>query len=146
MIKRAMRAVARAARGWLAEEGSAPVNYVPLEPPLSYEDANLLFVELVQKCGHDRPNYLWGALHGANLAKRLEFSRISFLEFGVAGGNGLIVLENIAETLERYFGLRIDVHGFDVGEGLPKASDYRDLPISGVKVSTAWTVRNSNSV
>jgi hypothetical protein len=62
------------------------------------------------------------------LAKMLGFARISFVEFGVAGGNGLVVLERIAETVERFFGLKIDVHGFDVGEGLPRAMDYRDLP------------------
>jgi hypothetical protein len=128
MVKRAVRAVVRKARGWLSEDPPAPANHVPVKPPLSYEDANLLFMELDRQSGHNRPHYLWGAIQSANLAKMLGFARISFVEFGVAGGNGLVVLERIAETVERFFGLKIDVHGFDVGEGLPRARDHRDLP------------------
>jgi hypothetical protein len=46
----------------------------------------------------------------------------------VAGGNGLISLEKIAESVEERFELHIDVYGFDTGAGLPKPVDYRDLP------------------
>jgi hypothetical protein len=74
------------------------------------------------------PHYAWGSLHGISLAKALGLDRISVLEFGVAGGKGLIALEKIAMKLEQMYGVTIDVYGFDSGGGLPKARDYRDLP------------------
>jgi len=50
------------------------------------------------------------------------------LEFGVAGGNGLVALENHAVEIARMVSVEIDVYGFDTGEGLPEPVDYRDLP------------------
>ena len=72
--------------------------------------------------------YTWGAIQGARLAKMLEIERISMIELGVAGGNGLLKLERIAEQLEPRFELKIDVYGFDTGEGMPPPIDYRDMP------------------
>jgi hypothetical protein len=37
-------------------------------------------------------------------------------------------LERIAARTERLSGVRVDVYGFDTGQGLPKPLDYRDLP------------------
>ncbi|MHC4129678.1 MAG: hypothetical protein ACYSUA_16250, partial [Planctomycetota bacterium] len=42
-------------------------------------------------------------------------TRISALEFGVAGGNGLLALERAAMRLAEIFGVEIDVYGFDSG-------------------------------
>ena len=75
-----------------------------------------------------RPGYLWGSLHGAHLAKTLGVPAISLVEFGVAGGNGLIALEVIAERIEQTFGIKTSVYGFDTGEGLPETRDLRDCP------------------
>jgi hypothetical protein len=75
-----------------------------------------------------RPNYTWGILHGAHLAKALGIQRVSVLEFGVAGGNGLVSLERSAEKIEDILGVGIDVYGFDTGHGLPRPLDYRDCP------------------
>ncbi|MHC4108706.1 MAG: hypothetical protein ACYSTY_11530, partial [Planctomycetota bacterium] len=75
-----------------------------------------------------RSNYAWAMVHTAFLASSLRLDRISALEFGVAGGNGLIAMERMAAWLENHFGLRIDVYGFDGGRGLPKPRDWRDLP------------------
>jgi hypothetical protein len=75
-----------------------------------------------------RGNYAWGALCGTDLAIQLGLKRVSFLEFGVAGGNGLVELENIALELEKMYNITIDVYGFDTGKGLTKPMDYRDLP------------------
>ena len=47
------------------------------------------------------------------------------LEFGVAGGAGLLSLERIAELVEGLTGVEIEVHGFDTGTGLPAPKDYR---------------------
>ena len=75
-----------------------------------------------------RPHYAYGVFHAAQQAKLLGLTGISVIEFGVAGGNGLVNLQTIAREVARYFGLSISVWGFDSGEGMPEASDYRDLP------------------
>jgi hypothetical protein len=75
-----------------------------------------------------RPAYTWGVLHGVHLAKAIGITRVSVIEFGVAGGNGLVSLERIAERVEENFKVGVDVYGFDVGTGLPKPQEYRDLP------------------
>jgi hypothetical protein len=76
-----------------------------------------------------RPHYAYCVLHGAKLAKRLGYERISVIEFGVAGGNGLLSLESHAEKIGREIGIEIEVYGFDTGKGLPPDNDdYRNLP------------------
>lgn len=80
-----------------------------------------------------RPNYAYCVYHGAQLAKRLGYGRISVIEFGVAGGSGLLNLEFHAEQISRLYGIKIDVYGFDTGEGLPSPADYRDLPFAWKK-------------
>ncbi len=75
-----------------------------------------------------RPHYAYGVFAAAEQAKRLKIPEISVIEFGVAGGRGLLALESIAAEIERHFGVRISVLGFDTGEGMPEAGDYRDLP------------------
>lgn len=72
--------------------------------------------------------YLWGTLCAAAVAKELGLPRISVIEFGVAGGTGLVRLEQFARYVESVSGVGIDVYGFDSGQGLPKPVDYRDLP------------------
>ncbi|HUR41099.1 MAG TPA: FkbM family methyltransferase [Verrucomicrobiae bacterium] len=86
------------------------------------------FWELLWRHGGGRPNYLWGVMCAAGVARELGIPRISVIEFGVAGGNGLMHLERFAELVERVSGIGIDVHGFDSGVGLPKPQDHRDLP------------------
>lgn len=73
-----------------------------------------------------RPNYTWCVLHAASVASRTGVPEISVLEFGVAGGNGLVALEAAAAEAERALGVAIKVHGFDTGEGMPPATDPRD--------------------
>ena len=70
-------------------------------------------------------NCIWKA---AETAKKLGHNRISIMEFGVAGGNGLVASEYHALEIGKIFGLTIDVYGFDTGEGLPASEDYRDCP------------------
>jgi hypothetical protein len=50
------------------------------------------------------------------------------MEFGVAGGNGLVALEIAADHAERRLGTRVEVAGFDTGSGLPPPLDERDTP------------------
>ena len=75
-----------------------------------------------------RPHYAYGVYAAADLAKRLELPAISVIEFGVAGGRGLLELERVAQDVGDYFGIQIAVYGFDRGEGMPEPADYRDLP------------------
>ncbi|MGH8538692.1 MAG: hypothetical protein ACREXM_20190 [Gammaproteobacteria bacterium] len=53
---------------------------------------------------------------------------MSLIEFGVAGGNGLVALDLIAQRIERIFGIGAQVYGFDTGAGLPASQDLRDCP------------------
>jgi hypothetical protein len=76
-------------------------------------------------CQHD---YTWGVVQSVHLAKVLGIDRVSVIEFGVAGGRSLIVLERLADSVQSIFGVTIDVYGFDTGRGLPKPVDYRDTP------------------
>ena len=76
----------------------------------------------------DRPHYAYCVYNGALLAKKLGYSGISVLEFGVAGGRGLLNLEYCAEHIRKLLSINIEIYGFDVGKGLPEPLDYRDLP------------------
>lgn len=86
------------------------------------------YQEILNNEDISRGNYVWGALCGTDLAVNLNLDKISLLEFGVAGGNGLVELENIATELEKMYDIEIEVYGFDTGTGLTKPKDYRDLP------------------
>ena len=86
------------------------------------------FQQLMKDGGATKPMYTWGTIQAAGLAKVLKIPRISVIEFGVAGGAGLIALEHVAERVEQLTDVAIDVYGFDTGTGLPKPRDFRDQP------------------
>lgn len=106
----------------------------PTPPDFSKDDTPypwlhwLLHTSVREGNGDLRPNYTWAILQAAYQAKKLGMPRISVVEFGVAGGNGLLALENAAELVEQKMGVEIDVYGFDTGAGLPPPLDYRDMP------------------
>jgi hypothetical protein len=77
-----------------------------------------------------RPNYLLGVLQAAKGARFYKVPEISAIEFGVAGGAGLLALEKEAAAVEKEIGVKIRVYGFDNGSaGLPELiGDYRDHP------------------
>ena len=77
-----------------------------------------------------RPNYLVGVLQAAKEARAFKVPEISVIEFGVAGGTGLLTLEREAAAVEKETGVSIKVYGFDNGSaGLPEfIGDYRDHP------------------
>jgi hypothetical protein len=76
-----------------------------------------------------RPQYLVGVLAAADQARRERLSKTTVIEFGVAGGNGLLALEHWSAAVERETGVAIAVYGFDTGSGLPEhCGDYRDHP------------------
>jgi hypothetical protein len=124
----ARRLVAFAARvektdsGKVSEEEAA-------RSPFDYAHVNLLHQRIMARGGSSlRANYLYGSLHAARLAKVLAIPAISTIEFGVAGGRGLLALEKAGVFAEEAFGVSIDVYGFDSGRGLPKPTDFRDCP------------------
>jgi hypothetical protein len=94
----------------------------------TYSRLNALHIQIQRSDPSIPSRYLWGSLHGAHLAKALEVDRISLVEFGVAGGNGLVALEKIAGHLEERLEVGVSVYGFDTGTGLPRPVDVRDCP------------------
>jgi hypothetical protein len=69
-------------------------------------------------------------LFAARQAQEQQIMEISAIEFGVAGGAGLVTLQNEAEAVTDATGVSIHVYGFDAGPGgLPTfCGDYRDHP------------------
>jgi hypothetical protein len=87
----------------------------------SYEER--LSIEAV-----DRPNYGYCIFQAARLASSLKYPRISVIEFGCGGGNGLLNAEMHIKEVMKLFSVNIDLYGFDAGSGLPPPVDYRDMP------------------
>lgn len=111
------------------------INRILKEPPfrlLSYFMVKRLSSSIRSKnrwAAVERPQYLAGVLAAADLARASAIAEISVIEFGVAGGSGLVALQSYAEAVEAETGVRIRVFGFDTGEGLPDlCGDYRDHP------------------
>ena len=75
-----------------------------------------------------RPSYAYCTYHAADLARRLGIPRISVIEFGVAGGNGLLFLRDFAARVQQALGVEVEVYGFDTGAGLPEVTALEDLP------------------
>jgi hypothetical protein len=76
-----------------------------------------------------RPAYLLGVGTAALRAKAQGLLAITAIEFGVAAGNALLILEEAARPIQRETGVGIHVIGFDMGGGLPRSTgDYRDHP------------------
>jgi hypothetical protein len=76
----------------------------------------------------DRPHYGYCIFQAAKLARSLHYPKISIIEFGCGGGNGLLNAEmHIAEVM-KVFPVDIELYGFDLGSGLPQPCDYRDMP------------------
>jgi hypothetical protein len=104
-------------RGWVAPAPSID------DDPFQYP-----FWQILARDSSAYPHYLWGTMCAAALGAALGHPRISVIEFGVAGGNGLIELERVSAWVAGRSGVAIDVYGFDTGSGLPQPRDYRDLP------------------
>jgi hypothetical protein len=125
MLKQLVRAGIRKARSWLQEGEKPQASWLE---DCAYGRLNKIFEDTLAEGPAIRPHFAWGVLHGAFLAKNLGIGRISTIEFGVAGGNGLLSLERAASSIGECLEIEIDVYGFDTGRGLPKPIDYRDVP------------------
>ena len=75
-----------------------------------------------------RPWYGYCIWNAANLARSLGLEATSVIEFGVAGGRGLLNIEQHVREIEKSTGVSISVYGFDSAKGLPEPVDFRDLP------------------
>ncbi len=76
----------------------------------------------------ERPHYAWCMLNAARLGKALGHDRISAIEFGVAGGNGLAYMCDFAEQVKAVTGVTVECYGFDTGAGMPEPEGAYDLP------------------
>ncbi len=106
-----------------------------MEPPVRLFSKALLTItshDVERRARWDisqRPAYLLGVLTAAKQALKQNVPEISVLEFGVAGGSGLLALQDEARAVEDATGVRIRVYGFDMGDGLPPLiGDHRDHP------------------
>lgn len=95
----------------------------------------------------DRPHYACGLLMAADMARFCGYHTITAIEFGVAEGQGLINLCDIARMVTDETGITFRIIGFDTGEGLPELEDYRDHPeiwssgdFAGVNKTTLETI------
>ncbi|MET9553659.1 hypothetical protein [Streptomyces sp. NPDC006645] len=76
----------------------------------------------------ERPHYAYGIRRATELAARLGHRGVTVVEFGVAGGNGLLALAAHARYYAAATGVAVRVVGFDSGGGMPAPKDPRDLP------------------
>lgn len=86
------------------------------------------FVDRMNIDAIPRTEYAYALYYSARQAQMLGIDRISVIEFGVAGGASLKLLEQYSIEIEKITNVKIDVYGFDTGEGMPEATDFRDLP------------------
>ena len=73
-----------------------------------------------------RPHYAWCMYYAAAQAKALGHKAMTVIEFGVAGGTGLMRLCRLREDTQKALGIEIILVGFDSGAGLPQSTDPRD--------------------
>jgi hypothetical protein len=72
--------------------------------------------------------YAYGVFESAKRAKSLGINEVTVIEFGVANGRGLMAMALYASKMEKHFGIKINVLGFDSGSGMPKTAGYKDHP------------------
>jgi hypothetical protein len=91
----------------------------------------LLFGSFRRKIKYDlvpRQPYAFSLDLAFSEAKKLNISHLSFFEFGVASGAGVYNLYDIASKLSAIYSIDFNIYGFDTGDGMPNAVDYRDHP------------------
>jgi hypothetical protein len=83
------------------------------------------------KVAHDlviRPHNAYAILRAADMAIAEGIHCVSLIEFGVAGGAGLMNMAEIAARVTAVTGVQFRLIGFDSGAGMPPPLDYRDHP------------------
>ena len=75
-----------------------------------------------------RANYAYGLLRAADLARFCGKRKTTVCEFGVATGNGLLNLIELAVPITETTGVEFRIVGLDTGTGLPVIEGYQDHP------------------
>src|SRR5438067_13872020 len=83
------------------------------KPPTT--DVALTFRWCLENGYATRQQYLWGTLLGGRNAGLLGIERMTAIEFGVAGGNGLLALEKAAEATKLLTGDDEEIVGLATG-------------------------------
>lgn len=112
------------------DESAATLRQV-WKAPVVWDEAAVQLDQLrseAERVGY--PNYLYGLLCAARTARAIGANQFTAIEFGVAGGKGLVALEQHAITVGRRWGMAIEVVGFDTSAGLPARIDPRDCPFA----------------
>jgi hypothetical protein len=76
----------------------------------------------------NRPNYAYGLLRAADMARFAGKKKATVCEFGVATGNGLMNMVELAAIIQKETGVELRVVGLDTGAGLPIVEGYADHP------------------
>ena len=76
----------------------------------------------------NRENYAYGMLRAADTARFLGKKKATVCEFGVATGNGLVNMIDLAGPITAETGVEFRIVGLDTGEGLPTVDGFRDHP------------------
>lgn len=76
----------------------------------------------------ERRYHAFGLLRAADYAREINVDRLTVIEFGVANGSGLLNLCHLGNKITDLTGVHFDIVGFDTGQGLPPAKDFRDHP------------------
>src|SRR3954463_14950204 len=126
----------RRARALLTRAARAARNGAPREEPgrvarpekWDPTQTSPMYVWCLQNGVRTRPQYLWPLLQAAHAARALNIPTITALEFGVAGGNGLLAMEQAAKTATELSGTEIEIFGFNSGSGIPPPVEPRDAP------------------
>jgi hypothetical protein len=128
--ERLLSKAARAARSAAGRKRAAPGAPVAISNPEQWDPTHTsaLYTWCVDNGRQGRPQYLWPLLQAAGAARALGISTIAAVEFGVAGGNGLLALEEAAATAKELTGTDVEIFGFDTGAGMPAPVDHRDAP------------------
>ena len=84
------------------------------------------FFKLILNGSLPRPHYALGLFLSASLASQLNYKKISIIEFGCWECEGLIDLEHYTNDIEKIFDIKIEIYGFEGGEGLPAPKNYKD--------------------
>ncbi|MCM1154139.1 MAG: CBS domain-containing protein [Ruminococcus flavefaciens] len=88
------------------------------------------FKEAYRSGNLQRMVYARNIMKTAEIAREIGIKEFSVIEFGVAGGNGLVAAEFYAREISRLLDLKIEVYGFDNAAGLPELrEDYIEKEI-----------------
>jgi hypothetical protein len=88
-VRKVLKGALRRAKRWLDEGQEREIPSVPFDNTYAWLTPSFKKLHLDPACAL-RPAYIWGCLQGAALGKVLGMERVSVIEFGVAGGGGIV--------------------------------------------------------